>query len=109
MSASFVFGVDLDGVVADFYSGFREVAAEWLGVPEPTLPQEVSYGFPEWKLDHAGGYEALHRFAVVHRNLFRELKPMDNAPATLRRLSSLGIRIRIITHRLYIKHFHQQA
>ena len=29
---SFVFGVDLDGVVADFYGGLRPIAAEWLGV-----------------------------------------------------------------------------
>src|SRR3972149_4848100 len=28
---AFVFGVDLDGVVADFYAGLRPVAAEWVG------------------------------------------------------------------------------
>lgn len=109
MNSAFVLGVDLDGVVADFYGGLRPVAAEWLGIPEDSLTENVSYGFPEWHLDRAGGYEGLHRFAVVHRNLFRELKPIEGAPATLRRMSSSGIRIRIITHRLYIKHFHQQA
>ncbi|HSP05540.1 MAG TPA: 5'-nucleotidase [Acidobacteriota bacterium] len=109
MTSPFVLGVDLDGVVADFYGGLRPIAAEWLGVAGESLPEHVSYGFPEWHLEQAGGYEALHRFAVVHRNLFRELKPMEGAPATLRRLSATGIRIRIITHRLYIKHFHQQA
>ena len=96
-------------MVADFYGGLRPIAAEWLGVPVSSLASEVSYGFPEWGLTTAGGYEALHRFAVVHRNLFRELLPIEGAPAVLRRLSSGGIRIRIITHRLYIKHFHQQA
>ena len=40
----FVLGVDLDGVVADFYAGLRPIAAEWLGVAADTLPLEVSYG-----------------------------------------------------------------
>ena len=35
--AKFVLGVDLDGVVADFYTGLRVIAAEWLDVPIETL------------------------------------------------------------------------
>lgn len=111
---SFVFGVDLDGVVADFIGGLRPVAAEWLGVPESSMAQEVGYGLAEWQLDRMGtsaadGYERLHRFAMTQRNLFRDLSPIENAPATLRRLSAMGVRIRIITHRIYIEHFHRQA
>lgn len=106
----FVLGVDLDGVVADFYAGLREVAAEWLDKPIEKLPQQVTYGLSEWGIDVApGGYKDLHRFAVTQRDLFSRLKPISGAPATLRRLSSKDIRIRIITHRLYIKYFHQQA
>ena len=63
---SFVFGVDLDGVVADFYGGLRPIAAEWLGVNVDTLPQRVSWGLVEWGVAEApGGYERLHRFAVT--------------------------------------------
>jgi hypothetical protein len=40
----FVLGVDLDGVVADFYAGMRTIAAEWLEVPIESLPTTVSYG-----------------------------------------------------------------
>jgi 5'(3')-deoxyribonucleotidase len=111
----FVLGVDLDGVVADFYEGLRPIAAEWLGVPETDLTRDVSYGLPEWKLDEMGStprdaYERLHRFAVTQRELFRKLRPIGNAPAVLRRLAKRDdIRIRIITHRLFIKHFHQEA
>lgn len=105
----FVLGVDLDGVVADFHRGLKPVAAEWLGVAEDSLPDEVSYGFREWQLDAYGGYEALHRFAVKERDLFQNLPPIPGAPAVLRRLSALDVRIRIITHRLYIKWFHQEA
>ncbi len=105
----FVFGVDLDGVVADFIAGLRPIAAEWLGIAVEALPLEVSYGFPEWQLDGYGGYEALHRFAVKERDLFQRLPPISGAAAALRRLSARDVRIRIITHRLYIKWFHQEA
>jgi 5'(3')-deoxyribonucleotidase len=106
----FVLGVDLDGVCADFYRGLRPIAAEWLGVPASSLPQTVTYGLREWGIDAApGGYEALHRFAITQRNLFRVLEPMDKAPITLRRLSDRDVRIRIISNRLFIKYFHQEA
>jgi len=106
----FVFAVDLDGVVADFYGGLRPIAAEWLGVSPEDLPAAVTYGLPEWGLDEApGGYEALHKFAVTQRGLFKELAPIPGAPAALRELSDCDIRIRVVTHRLFIKYFHQQA
>ena len=108
-SRQFVLGVDLDGVVADFYSGLRPIAAEWRGVPVDSLPLEISYGLSEWGLDEVGGYEDLHRFAVTQRALFRTLQPIAGAPAALRRISQSEVRIRIITHRLYIKHFHEEA
>jgi len=107
---AFVFGVDLDGTCADFYEGLRLAAAEWLNVPLVELPREVSWGLPEWKIDKAPGrYDALHKFAVTQRQLFRDLKPMPGAPQTLRSLSKAGVRIRIITHRLFIKYFHLSA
>ena len=34
---------------------------------------------------------------------------MPGAAAALRRLSQAGVRIRIITHRLYLKYFHEEA
>ncbi len=106
----FVLGVDLDGVVADFARGLKPIAAEWLGVHESALTEEISYGFGEWGLERAGGYDALHRFAVKERELFARLAPIPGAPAALRRLSAVGdVRIRIITHRLYIHWFHKEA
>jgi 5'(3')-deoxyribonucleotidase len=107
-SRQFVLGVDLDGVVADFYAGLRPIAAEWLGVSADALPLEISYGLAEWGLA-AGGYDDLHRFAVTQRALFRKLEPMAGAPAALRRISQTDVRIRIITHRLYIKYFHEET
>jgi 5'(3')-deoxyribonucleotidase len=106
----FVLGVDLDGVVADFARGLKPIAAEWLGVAPESLTDEISYGFSEWNLDQAGGYDALHRYAVKERELFARLPPVAGAPAVLRRLDTIPeLRIRIITHRLYIHWFHREA
>jgi 5'(3')-deoxyribonucleotidase len=106
----FVLGVDLDGVVADFARGLKPIAAEWLGVAEGSLTDEIGYGFPEWQLETCGGYDALHRFAVKERELFARLPPVAGAPAALRRLDTIPeLRIRIITHRLYIHWFHKEA
>jgi beta-phosphoglucomutase-like phosphatase (HAD superfamily) len=105
-ATEFVFGVDLDGVVADFIQGLKPIAAEWLGVPLTSLTDEVSYGFREWNI---GDYDDLHRFALKERALFASLPLIEGAASALRRISARGIRIRIITHRLYIEWFHRQA
>jgi len=105
-SSSFIFGVDLDGVVGDFYGEIRKIAAEWLNKPVESLTPEVSFGLKEWGIDEFGGYERLHRFAVTQRNIFKDMEPIEHAPAILRKLSNLGIRIRIITHRLFLKYSH---
>jgi 5'(3')-deoxyribonucleotidase len=105
-NSSFIFGVDLDGVVGDFYGEIRKIAAEWLNKPIESLTTEVSYGFKEWGIDEFGGYDRLHRFAVMQRNIFGNMEPIKHAPAVLRKLSSKGIRIRIITHRLFLKYSH---
>ncbi|MGQ0809734.1 MAG: 5' nucleotidase, NT5C type [Nitrospiraceae bacterium] len=109
-SGVFILGVDLDGVCADFYAGIRPIAAEWLGVSESSLTTKVSYGLPEWGLNAApGGYLDFHKFAVTQRDLFKSLAPISGCPQVLRHLSKEGVRIRILTHRLYIKYFHKQA
>ena len=109
MSRQFVLGVDLDGVVADFYGGMRSIAAEWLGVPMDSLTPTPSYGLDEWNLAGTGTYDDLHRFAVTQRNLFRDLPAIPGAARVLRRLSRKMVRIRIITHRLFIKYAHEMA
>jgi 5'(3')-deoxyribonucleotidase len=108
-AGQFVLAVDLDGVVADFQAGLKPIAAEWLGVDVHVLSDEVSYGFPEWGLDALGGYEALHRFAVKERGLFAQLPEIPGAGPALRRISTAKVRIRIVTHRLYIHWFHRDA
>jgi 5'(3')-deoxyribonucleotidase len=104
----FVLGVDLDGVCADYYPFMRKVVAEWLGRDPESLPADVGWDMAEWGVE-PGEFHKVHRFAVVQRNLFLEMGMIAGAGPSLRRLSHLGIRIRIITHRLIIEHFHQIA
>ncbi len=59
----YIFGVDLDGVCADFYGGIRPLAAEWLGKREEELVPHVTYGLKEWGMHEApGGYTHFHRY-----------------------------------------------
>jgi 5'(3')-deoxyribonucleotidase len=108
MADSFVFGVDLDGVCADYTVGLRRIAADVLGVPESRLPLERSWDFREWGLSPAD-YEHIHRLAVTDHRLLRELPAIDHAADALWRLSDAGVWIRIITHRLYVNWGHAIA
>ncbi len=110
----FVLGLDLDGVCADFYGRMREITAEWRGVNIESLSPNVSYGLPEWEVRQPcegdpGEYQRIHRFAVTQRRLFETMAPIPGAPQSIRRLGTEGIRIRIVTHRLFIRWFHQTA
>ena len=51
---TFIFGVDLDGVVGDFYGSIRKIAAEWLHKPLEELTTEVGFGIEEWKTGTVG-------------------------------------------------------
>jgi 5'(3')-deoxyribonucleotidase len=105
----FILGIDLDGVVADYYGYMRTVAAEWLNIDVSQLTEDVGYGLNEWGIPNQDQYRDLHRFAVTQRKLFGAMPPIPGAPLALRRLSAEGVRNRIITHRLVIKYFHQIA
>jgi 5'(3')-deoxyribonucleotidase len=99
----------IDGVCVDFYGKLREIAADWLERPIDELKEDVTYGLPQWDLTPMGGYTKLHRYAVTQRALFLAAPPIPGAAAALRRLDEAGVRIRIITNRLFINYFHQQA
>jgi 5'(3')-deoxyribonucleotidase len=74
------------------------------------LTDQPTRDYPEWNVNEGGGFDALYRYAAARRDLFRAVPPVPGASLALRRLRTLhGIRIRIITHRLYFKHFHRHA
>lgn len=102
----FVLGLDLDGTCADFYGRMREIAADWTEQSLEDLPVEPVWGLGNWGIQD---YDRLHRFAVTQRDLFRTMLPIPGAGPALRRLGTEGVRIRIITHRLFIRYFHEMA
>lgn len=108
MNESFVFGVDLDGVCADYTAGFRRAVAADRGITPDELPMERSWGFEEWGLD-AAEFARLHRAAVTEGRMFRTLPTIDDCAEVLWRLSDAGVWIRIITHRLYVNWGHAQV
>ncbi len=107
-NGAFIFGVDLDGVCADYTTAFRAIVADELGVSLDDLPLERSWDFHEWGLD-AEGFERLHQLAVTERRFFRDIPVIDGCADALWRLSDAGVWIRIITHRLYVNWGHATA
>lgn len=106
-----IFGVDLDGVAMDFYGALKPIAAEWMAKPVGELTDDFRYGLEAWGLfDKKGGYDlsypALHRYAVNQHEIFKNADPIPGASYNLRRLSRLGVHIRIITHRLFVGGLH---
>ncbi|MBI2709563.1 MAG: hypothetical protein HYX34_07690 [Actinobacteria bacterium] len=105
---TFVLGVDLDGVCADYTAAFRAIVASERGVDPETLGDQVSWSFSEWGIS-AEEFDALHRCAVLEHRMFRTMPAMEGAADALWRLSDAGVWIRIITHRLYVNWGHAVA
>jgi 5'(3')-deoxyribonucleotidase len=106
---TYVFGVDLDGVCADYTAAFAEVVADEMGCAPADLPADRSWDFREWRLEELGGFEQLHRLAVLDRRIFRDMPVVAGSAEALWRLSDAGVWIRIITHRLVVHWGHQIA
>ena len=105
---SFVLGVDLDGVCADYSLAFRDFCAERLNRDPATLPLERSWDFREWGFDDEL-FEEMHRAAVTEGRLLANLEVIEGAAESLWRLSDAGVWIRIVTHRLYVNWGHSAA
>ena len=94
---------------ADYTSAFRRVVATERGIDAAALPEERGWDFAEWGLADLGGFDSVHRRAVLEHRMFRSMPIMPGAPEALWRLSDAGVWIRIITHRLYVNWGHAVA
>ena len=108
MTLQFVFGVDLDGVVADYTAGFAAFVGQTRGVDPSSLPRERSYDFREWDLSPED-FERYHGAAVTEHRMLAKLPAIEGAAEALWRLSDAGVWIRVITHRLYVNWGHAEA
>jgi 5'(3')-deoxyribonucleotidase len=106
---SFVLGVDLDGVCGDYTTAFANVVAAERDVDAASLPSQRGWDFAEWGLEDLGGFDAVHRLAVMEHRMFRTMPVMPGAADALWRLSDAGVWIRIITHRLWVNWGHAIA
>ena len=102
-------GVDLDGVCGDYTAAFANVVAAERDVDVTTLPSQRGWDFAEWELEDLGGFDAVHRLAVMDHRMFRTMPVMPGAADALWRLSDAGVWIRIITHRLWVNWGHAIA
>lgn len=104
-----VLGVDVDNVLADYTGGLRRIVAEERGILPTALPDPTGWShYEEWGFT-GDEFNEWHRRAVVEHRMFRDLDVMPGAAEVLRHLSEKGVRIRIITHRLYLSGTHQIA
>ena len=108
---TFVFGVDLDGVVADYETGIRRAVASYTGIDEGLYGPMTS-----WKISECAWpgvrdnqhYLEMHARAV-EEHLLRDLPLIDGASEGLWALSEAGVWIRIVTHRLVVNFGHARA
>lgn len=104
-----ILGVDVDNVLADYTDGLRRVVAEGTGRDPDDLPDPARWSaYEEWGLNDRT-FNEWHRRAVVDHRIFRDLDPIPGGAEALHRLSDDGVRIRIVTHRLYLSGTHEQA
>jgi 5'(3')-deoxyribonucleotidase len=109
LGPTFVLGVDLDGVCGDYTMAFAAVVAQERNIDPASLPAQRGWDFSEWELDDLGGFDAVHRAAVMEHRMFRTMPVMPGAAEALWRLSDAGVWIRIITHRLWVNWGHAIA
>ena len=61
----------------DYTAAFAEVVAAEKGCAVADLPLGRSWDFDEWGLDALGGFEHLHRLAVLEKRIFRDMPVID--------------------------------
>ena len=69
-------GVDLDGVCGDYTAAFASVVARERSIDPSALPAQRGWDFSEWELEDLGGFDAVHRAAVMEHRMFRTMPVM---------------------------------
>ena len=91
-----VFGVDVDGVLADLVCILKKTAEEILEMPFGSLPQPKSFDLEkEWNVPYSDVFVE----AVLRNDIFTHCPTIDGSAETLSAMKQGGWHIRIITHR----------
>jgi 5'-nucleotidase len=107
----FVLGVDLDGVCGAYEDIFRKVVSAETGVPEADIPPQIQWDFAGsgWPIRSRAHYEQLHQLGITKYHMFATMPAIPGASDALWRLSDIGVRVRLITHRLLVSWEHATA
>ncbi len=97
-----IFGVDIDGVMADLHTPFREFVSEGLG--RTVGPPQTWSMSEEWGLTNDELNDWFRKFTLERR--YRDLPVVEGAVDALWKLSEAGVHLRIITHRLFLPELH---
>jgi 5'(3')-deoxyribonucleotidase len=111
MQDNFLLCVDLDGVVGDYETAFRQFVAKDKGVDPSTLGVLDKWDFDGvWGIKDREEYLDLHARAVTDGRIFATMPAVEHASDVLWDLNdSLDVHIRIVTHRLVVKGGHDCA
>lgn len=103
----YTLGLDLDGVCGEYIPAFRDHVARYKNIDGNTIPDPKTWDFVEagWPIEDAEEFRKLHSDAVKD-GLYRSMMPMPGVSEALWKLNDLGVHIRVITHRLIVKHLH---
>ncbi|VEI13635.1 Uncharacterized protein conserved in bacteria [Trueperella bialowiezensis] len=104
-----IIAIDLDGVCADYISGFRDYMMNETGHPASEFPTPQHYDLSEsgWPFKDYDSYHRYHKQAVIS-GLYRKLPVIPGAAEAVKELSDIGYHIRIVTHRLTFGGSHAQ-
>lgn len=103
----YTLGLDLDGVCGEYISAFRDYVAQYKNVDKKDMPDPQNWDFSEsgWPIADREEFNKLHTDAVKD-GLYRSMMPLPGVSEALWKLNDLGVHIRVITHRLIVKHLH---
>lgn len=107
----FTFCVDLDGVVCDYTTAFREFVADVKNVDPASLSEQTSWSFVEcdWGISSRDEYYELHN-AAVEAGMFATMPAIEGASEALWYLNDeWDVHVRIVTHRLISKGAHSRT
>lgn len=110
MNQPFIFTVDLDGCVADYFTALRAEILVSYPNRRPHSPP-TTYDFsndPSWGFETREDFLEVHNKAVVD-GMFLRMAPIIGASDALWSLSDQGVHIRILTHRFHANQMHAKV
>lgn len=92
-------GIDMDGVMYDFATEFRNYCGKRMNRTDLPFPRHWEF-YEDWGLDRETFYNWLDE-ATLNDNIFLTGEPLTDTVEGWQRLRGMGMRIHILTHRRF--------